>query len=131
MMREKNITRVSSRDLYKLKDLTDWKRLDAMTEEDIQRAAASDPDAPMTTEADWANARVVWPPGKEPIKVGIEKDIVEWFAKRARGYRSKINAVLREYIEAKERPRKGATRSALIETKKHPRKAPKRTAIKS
>jgi len=114
-----------------MKDLTDWKRVDAMTEEDIQRAAASDPDAPMSTEADWANARVVWPPGKEPIKVGIDKDIVEWFGKGARGYRSKINAVLREYIEAQERPRKSPARSAFIETKKHPRKAPKRTAVKS
>ena len=40
-----------------MKDLTDWDALDAMTEEDIERAAASDPDAPMTTEGDWANAR--------------------------------------------------------------------------
>ena len=123
-MKEKNITRVSLKDLYKMKSLTDWNRVDAMTEEDIQRAAASDPDAPMTTEADWANARMVWPPGKEPIKVGIDKDIVEWFSNRGLGFQSEINTVLRDYIEAQERPRKGPARSAFVATKKPPRKAP-------
>ena len=39
-MKEKNITRIALKDLYKLKSLTDWKRVDAMTEEDIERAAA-------------------------------------------------------------------------------------------
>jgi hypothetical protein len=51
-LRPKGVTRVSSKDLHKMKDLTDWKRVDAMTEEDIERAAASDPAAPMTTAAD-------------------------------------------------------------------------------
>src|ERR1700693_6089892 len=105
-MTEKRITRVSPEDLHEMKDLTDWKRVDAMTEEDIQRAAASDPDAPMTTNADWANARLVFPPGKNPIEVGIDRDIVEWFGENARGFRSKINAVLRDYIKAQEQARK-------------------------
>jgi uncharacterized protein (DUF4415 family) len=114
-----------------MKDLTDWKRVDAMTDEEIEEAVASDPDTWIPTEEEWANARLVWPPGKEPIKVGIDKDIVEWFGKGARGYRSKINAVLREYIEAQGRTRKGPARSSFVETKKHPRKAPKRAAVKS
>lgn len=108
-MKEKGITRVSFKDLHKMKDLTDWKRVRAMTEEDIQRAAASDPDAPMTTEADWANARVVWPAGKEPVTIRIDKDILEWFRKRGRGYQSRINAVLRAFVEAQKTPRQPST----------------------
>ena len=130
-MREKGITRISSKDLHKLKDLTDWDALRAMTEEDIAAAAASDPDAPMTTEADWKNARMVWPDGKEPILIAIDKDIVEWFGHRGRDYGAKINAVLREYVEAQQRQRKTPTRSSVAATKKHPRKAPKRAAVKS
>jgi uncharacterized protein (DUF4415 family) len=103
-MKEKGITRVSLKDLHKMKGLTDWKRVDAMTEEDIQRAAASDPDAPMTTAADWANARVVWPAGKEPIC--IDNDIVEWFRKQGHGYQSRINAVLRTFVERHKQSRK-------------------------
>jgi uncharacterized protein (DUF4415 family) len=130
-MKEKNITRVALKDLHKLKSLTDWKRVDVMTEEDIQRAAASDPDAPMTTASDWVNARIVWPAGKEPIAIRVDRDIVQWFGHRGTAYGAKINAVLREYIEAQEHPRKSTARSAVAATRKRPRKAPKRAAVKS
>jgi len=113
-----------------MKDLTDWKRVRAMTEEDIERAAAGDPDAPMTTNADWTNARLVFPPGKDPIEVGIDRDVVEWFGKRARGFRSRINAVLRDYIKAQEQSAKTPTRSAIAGRKPR-RKASNRAAVKS
>jgi uncharacterized protein (DUF4415 family) len=130
-MKEKNITRVSLKDLHKMKSLTDWEALRAMTDEDIERAAASDPDAPMTTEADWANARIVWPEGKEPISIRIDRDIVQWFGNLGIDYRAKINAVLREFVEAQEQQPKPRTRSASAATRKHPRKSPKRAAVKS
>jgi uncharacterized protein (DUF4415 family) len=113
-----------------MKDLTDWKRVRAMTEEDIERAAAGDPDAPMTTKADWADARLVFPPGKDPIEVGIDRDVVEWFGKRARGFRSRINTVLRDYIKAQEQSAKTPTRSAIAGQKPR-RKASSRAAVKS
>jgi uncharacterized protein (DUF4415 family) len=130
-MREKGITRISSKDLHKIEDLTDWERVDAMTEEDIQRAAASDPDAPMTTAADWKNARMLWPDGKERFLIAIDRDIVQWFGDRGLDYEAKINAVLGEYIETQQQTRKRPSRSSVAETKKHPRKAPKRTTVKS
>ena len=130
-MKEKGITRVSSKDLHKLEDLTDWDALRAMTDEDIERAAASDPDAPLMTDEDWANARVVWPSGKEPISIQVDRDIVQWFGNRGLDYGAKINAVLREYVESQERPRKRPSRSSIAESKKHPRKVPKRAAVKS
>ena len=87
-----------------------------MTDEDIARAAASDPDAPMTTAADWANAKVVWPSGKEPITIRIDKDILQWFRQRGRGYQSKINAVLRGYIDA-QKPRRKKPLPATAKTR--------------
>jgi uncharacterized protein (DUF4415 family) len=130
-MKEKNITRVSLKDLDKIKSLTDWKRVDAMTEEDIERAAASDPDAPMTTAAEWANARMVWPAGKEPVSIRVDRDIVQWFSNRSTDYRAKMNAVLREFVEAQERRRKPLAHPISAVTRKHPRKSPKRAAVKS
>ena len=45
-----------------LQDETDWARVDAMTDEDIARAVADDPDtAPLLTDAQLARMRVVWP----------------------------------------------------------------------
>ena len=41
---------------------TDWARVDAMTDEDIARAVAEDPDAaPLLTDEQLAGMRVVWP----------------------------------------------------------------------
>ena len=45
-----------------LRDETDWARVDAMTDEDIARAVAEDPDAaPLLTDEQLAEMRVVWP----------------------------------------------------------------------
>jgi uncharacterized protein (DUF4415 family) len=110
-MKEKGITRIAVKDLHKIKSLTDWKRVDALSDEDIEKAVAEDPDTWIPTKEEWASARVVWPAGKEPIQVGIEKDIVKWFRKRGRGYQSRMNIVLREYIEAQKPPRKATTRT--------------------
>jgi len=83
-----------------MKSLTDWARLDAMTEEEIERNAADDPDNPPWTDEDWANARVVWPQGKAPVTLRIDKDILHWFKRQGRGYQTRINAVLRAFVEA-------------------------------
>jgi len=114
-----------------MKDLTDWDALRAMTDEDIERAVASDPDTWIPTEDEWANARVVWPAGKEPISIRVDRDIVQWFGHRGLDYGAEINAVLRAYIEAQQRPRKRSSRSSIAATKKHLHKVPKRAAVKS
>ena len=114
-----------------MKSLTDWKRVDALTDEDIEKAVAMDPDTWIPTKEEWANARIVWPEGKDPISIRLDRDIVQWFGDRGLDYRAKINAVLREYVEAQKQPRTRVARSASVETKKHPRKAPKRAAVKS
>jgi uncharacterized protein (DUF4415 family) len=99
-MTEEHITRVSLKQARKMKSETDWARLDAMTEEEIDRAAAEDQDNPPMTEEDWKNARVVWPQGKTPVTLRLDKDIIAWFKARGRGYQTRINAVLRAFVEA-------------------------------
>jgi uncharacterized protein (DUF4415 family) len=103
-MTEEHITRVSLKQARKMKSETDWARLDAMTEEEIDRAAAEDQDNPPMTEEDWKNARVVWPQGKTPVTLRLDKDIIAWFKQQGRGYQTRINAVLRGFVEA-QKPR--------------------------
>ena len=59
---------------------------------------------PRWTEEDWANARVVWPQGKAPVTLRLDKDIIAWFKHQGRGYQTRINAVLRAFVEA-QKPR--------------------------
>ena len=103
-MSEERITRVSLKQARKMKSLTDWARVDAMTEEEIERNAAEDPDNPPWTEEEWARARVVWPQGKAPVTLRLDKDIIAWFKHQGRGYQTRINAVLRGFVEA-QKPR--------------------------
>jgi uncharacterized protein (DUF4415 family) len=83
-----------------MKSETDWARVDALTDEDIERAVADDPDQSFWTDEDWANARVVWPQGKAPVTLRLDRDIIAWFKLHGSGYQTRINAVLRGFVEA-------------------------------
>lgn len=81
-------------------DLTDWARLDAMTEEEIEANALSDPDNPPLTDEQLANMVVVYPPLKNPISIRLDSDILEFLKQDGPGYQSRINAILRAYMHA-------------------------------
>jgi uncharacterized protein (DUF4415 family) len=78
---------------------TDYAALDAMTDEDIAKVVAEDPDA-APLDIDWTKARLVLPPGKESVTLRVDKDVMEWFRKQGKGYQTRMNAVLRAYMEA-------------------------------
>ena len=61
-MTEKNTYVTYTRsELDALPDETDWERVDALTDEDIEKAALSDPDDPPTDADFWKDATVVMP----------------------------------------------------------------------
>jgi uncharacterized protein (DUF4415 family) len=77
---------------------TDWKRFDALTDKDIARAVADDPDA-APLDIDWSKAviaRVAVP--KTPVSIRIAPDVLAFFRAQGRGYQTRINAVLRHYM---------------------------------
>lgn len=61
------------------------------------------PDAP---EADslgadfWKSARVVMPRGKTSVHLRLDSDVVEWFKATGKGHLTRMNAVLKAYVEA-------------------------------
>lgn len=82
------------------RDKTDWERVDAMTEEELEAAIAADPDEDLDgPHGPWFRG-IPEPPRKEYIHIGIDEDIVTWFRAQGRGYQTRINAVLRAYYEA-------------------------------
>ncbi len=96
---EERITRVTLAQARKMKSLTDWDRVHSMTEEEIERNAADDPDNPPMTEEEWAHARVM-----VPVRLHLDAEVLDWFKSQGDGFPARINAVLRAFVEA-QKPR--------------------------
>jgi len=101
--------------------ITDWERIDKLTDEDIRRAIAEDPDAaPELTEemiAAMRPAEELFPelvatwrarrgkqkrPTKVPVSIRLDPDVVEYFRSTGEGWQSRINEVLVEYVTRSE-----------------------------
>ena len=48
----------------------------------------------------WKSARVVVPTGKTSVHLRLDNDVVEWFRANGKGHLTRMNAVLRAYVEA-------------------------------
>jgi uncharacterized protein (DUF4415 family) len=70
-----------------------------LTDEQIAAAVRDDPDAaPIADEDFWASAELVAPPQKEAISIRVDKDVLDWFRSLGRGYQTRMNMVLRGYM---------------------------------
>lgn len=78
---------------------TDWKRIARMSAAKVEAIAAADRDGPPMTDEEWAKAEVVRPE-KVPVGLKLDRDVLDWFKSAGRGYQTRINAVLRRYVEA-------------------------------
>ena len=64
------------------------------------------PDAPEAESLGaefWKSARVVMPSGKTSVHLRLDSDIVEWFKANGKGHLTRMNSVLRAYVEAQKR----------------------------
>jgi uncharacterized protein (DUF4415 family) len=84
---------------------TDWKRVDATRDEDIDLT-----DHPEMTDEMFARAVVHLGfkplPPKEQITLRLDADVLEWFRERGAGYQTQINALLRAYMNEHLRQRR-------------------------
>lgn len=61
------------------------------------------PDAPgrPVDAAFWVDARVVMPPpGKASVHMRVDSDVLAWFREQGKGHLTRMNAVLRSFMEA-------------------------------
>ena len=82
-----------------VKDRTDRARLARLTDDEIEAMAASDPDHPALDDAFWQAVDRL--PRKEAISIKLDQDVLAFFRKAGRGYQTRINAVLRRYMQAR------------------------------
>ena len=97
---KKNITRVTRDEARRLKSETHYARLDAMTDDDIAKAVAADPDA-VPLDVDWTKASLVIPPGKDVITLRLDRDVLDWLRAQGKGYQTLINQILRAWYDAR------------------------------
>ncbi len=81
---------------------TDWARIKAMTEAELEQAIASDPDWADIPENWYEQAEAVMPKPKVPVSIRLDADVIEYFRGTGRGWQTRVNAILRAYKEAKE-----------------------------
>ena len=59
-------------------------------------------DAPEASDAWFANARVDYPTdNKQQLTMRFDADVIDFFKAQGRGYQTRMNAVLRTYVDAR------------------------------
>ena len=82
-----------------------------MSEIKAMRARGEDKTDPNAPEGEylgadfWKNAKVVMPRGKTSVHLRLDNDIVDWFKDHGKGHLTRMNAVLRAYVEAQKAAR--------------------------
>ena len=68
--------------------------LEAMPESEIDTTE-------MPPVTDWSKAErgAFFRPIKRPLSLRLDADIIDWFQRQGSGYQTRMNAVLREYVE--------------------------------
>lgn len=81
---------------------TDWKRVDAMTEQELKDNAFSDEDTILANKEFWDAAKLVMPVTvvKERITIRVDADVLGWLKEDGQGYQTRINMILRSCMNA-------------------------------
>jgi uncharacterized protein (DUF4415 family) len=81
----------------------------SLSEVEAIRERGADPTRRDAPEAEplgadfWRSARVVMPRGKTSVHLRLDRDVVDWFKARGKGHLTRMNAVLRAYVDAQKR----------------------------
>jgi uncharacterized protein (DUF4415 family) len=79
---------------------TDRARLGRLSDVKIRKAVRADSEAAPIATAEWFRlARLVEPKPKKAVSIRLDEDILKWFRRQGRGYQTRMNAVLRAYVE--------------------------------
>jgi uncharacterized protein (DUF4415 family) len=74
---------------------SDLKKVDAIKDGEIDYS-----DIPALDGAFFKKALSDWPPRKKTVTIRLDEDVLGWLKGRGRGYQTRINKLLRQYMEA-------------------------------
>lgn len=80
-------------------DRTDWERVRAMPQAEVERLADEEDGA---LPEGWESTVILGlPPRKRDVHIRLDGDILDWFRAQGRGYQTRINAVLRAFVQSR------------------------------
>jgi uncharacterized protein (DUF4415 family) len=74
---------------------TDWKKIDRMTDEEIDVS-----DSPPLTDEFFARAEWRMPDKKTAVTLSVDSEVLKWFESQGADFQHRINAALKIYAEA-------------------------------
>ena len=82
----------------KKKSRTDWDRVDSLKDRTIDYS-----ESPELGDEFFEKAILKMPEPKSIVTIRLDRDILEWFKKQGPRYQTRINALLRAYVQAKKK----------------------------
>jgi uncharacterized protein (DUF4415 family) len=79
----------------KKRSRTNWARIDAIKNSEIDTS-----DIPEQSKAFFKRAVLRLPEPKTAVTIRLDRQILNWFKAKGPGYQTRINALLRAYMEA-------------------------------
>jgi len=101
MRKDKNISRFTANEMKEKRagSLTDWHKVDEMTDKELDAIIVADDDE-LGLVPDWTKAALVLPEAKLSVNLRLDREVVEFFKGQGRGHISKMQAVLKAYVDA-------------------------------
>ena len=107
MLKEEHIVSYTANELEEMsrrgESRTNWEKVRAQTDEELEASIDHEEEGVV----DWSTTTVTIPRPKVSFTMRYDPEILDWFRKQGPGYQTKINAVLRTYIDA-QRERKAS-----------------------
>lgn len=108
-MKNENITTRFSvaelRNRNRRESRTDMARLRRMTEAELEGSISNDPDWNQVPRDWYLKAEAAMPTRKRLVSVRLDADVLDWFKSQGAGYQTRMNAVLRSFMDEEKRRR--------------------------
>jgi uncharacterized protein (DUF4415 family) len=105
LAKKERIERASAEELQAIRDRgenrSDWQAAEAMSQAEIERLADEDDGA--LPEGWESRVEIGVPQRRQPIHIRLDPDVLRWFKAHGPGYQTRINAVLRAFVQARQR----------------------------
>ena len=110
MQKDGHLTRASATEVKQMLksggDRTDWQAVRSMSQQEVERLADEEDG---TLADDWESSVIIGlPRRKQAVHIRLDVDILDWFRSQGPGYQTRINAVLRSFVDSR---RKAETKS--------------------
>ena len=105
MRRKERIVRSSAKDIRRSiahgESKTDWPRVKAMSQAEVERLADEEEGA--LPEGWESTVEIGVPEPKQAVHIRLDRNVVRWFKEYGPGYQTRINAVLKAFVAARQR----------------------------